>query len=204
MAKKKFPQITRHGEILWAPHENQYASELLRSQGLHPIPTATARRWGHEVGLPPVRRTPWPLFAPLRNGENEPLTILCVVDALLRARTDGYIHAGALSKALNDRYGQLVVFEPYTVGRVLRGLYEAQPSRAPDEGMKPLELAQWGGIKMYAIIESQANWIWLANARESASQQVRAFQEAAIEVGWPRTEFIWQAFENLSDQELLK
>lgn len=163
MPRRKFAHIDHDTPRL---AERRYWPASLHAQGhRNPIPTATMLRWSRQMGF---GKTPTSLlYAPALCGYNDPVTIACVLDLILRSETDTFIEAGGFTERLRDMYGHLVQWDPYTVGKILSRL--AQEER--DVANRPttahaIDYVQAGGARKYAILEDFQAWLWLAQVRD--------------------------------------
>lgn len=161
MAKKKFAHITHEIPRI---SERRYWPASLHSRGhRNPMTPATMTRWSREMGFGRLPRAM--LFAPAPCGYNDPVTIACVLDLVLRSETDTYIEAGAFTERLTDMYGHLVVFDSFTVGKILSRLAQEQRDVERPATANALEYVTTGGARKYAVLEDFEGWLWLAQVR---------------------------------------
>ena len=199
MPRRKFPQVTRHGALRLAPHEQFYISEPLRHRGV----TArglwgekTVEHWRAQMGHGKLVNRSL-LYEPVRNGENHALSITCVLDLLLRVDHDTYVYAAGLHKLLIDEYGHLVTFDPYTVGRILSGLLDLQGDIPTDR--QPFGTTSWGGARMIAVKwDDEQAWRWIGDVRARIAARAERDQEELRAGGeTSRSEEVWSTLEGL-------
>lgn len=205
MPKKLFPQIQRQGAARLGKHAETYFPDSLKGRGMTSrgfFSDRTRDHWRKQMGRG-RREDRTMLYQPVKNGENDALTITCVLDLLMRVDHDAYTFSAGLTKLLGEEYGDLVWFDPYTVGRILKQLLGAQP--ALERHHRPMELVMWGGARQYVVRWDDANaWRWLAVARDRMGKRAEADQEALrdpkIGPPAPRTEDTWLVLEGIWEE----
>lgn len=166
--------------------EQRYWPASLRARGHHnPINRTTMSRWGREMGFPKPPNAL--LYAPQPCGYNDPTTIACVLDLILRSETDTYIEAAAFTRRLTEIYGHLVQFDAYTVGKVLSRLaQEERDVKTRPADAQAIGFTTTGGARKYAIMEDFQAWLWLAQVRNYMGLQALSRIEAQREGRAPR------------------
>ena len=170
MAHKKFAHIDHDTPRL---SERRYWPASLHAQGhRNPLRPATMDRWRREMAVGKAPRAM--LYSPAQCGYNDPVSIACVLDLILRSETDTYIEAGPFSERLQAMYGHLVTFDPYTVGKILSRLAQEQRDVARPPTADILLYVTTGGARKYAVIEDFQGWLWLAQVRDYMGKRALA------------------------------
>lgn len=203
MPRRKYVNIRRHGRPRLALREAHYVSQAFIefTHNNRPFSDKLVQRWQRQMGRGRFQPKSM-LVEPARNGENHALSITCVLDLLLRIETDTAIHPSGFTAMLNEEYGHLVFFDPYTVGRIFSGLLEAVEDSLvdrPADWPRALDRIMESGARLIAVIDgaTENRW-WLGNAREAMG--ARAERDiAAIKEGMepPRSEDTWAVLEEI-------
>lgn len=201
MPRRKYVNINRHGRPRISKYEGHFTSEAMvfYTKVARPFPEAVEQKWRRQMGR--GRFQPKGMLAmPSRNGENDALSITCVLDLLLRIETDTAIHPAGFTQLLNEEYGHLVVFDPYTVGRIFSGLLEATEDamvERPKDWPRPLDRIMESGARLLAVIDGAVeNRWWLGNARELMGRRAeRDIEEVKGGAQAPRSEATWLVLE---------
>lgn len=203
MPRRKFVNIKRHGRPRISKYEAHFTSEAMVqfTKVARPFPEKVEQKWRRQMGR--GRFQPKGMLAmPSRNGENDAVSITCVLDLLLRIETDTAIHPSGFTDLLNEEYGHLVVFDPYTVGRIFTGLLDAAQDAMvdrPAHWQRPLDRIMESGARLLAVIDGAVeNRWWLGNARElmgrKAQRDIAEVQQGASP---PRSEATWLVLEQV-------
>jgi len=127
----------------------------------------------------------------------DPVSVLFVLDLVLRAHPDTRIRAKELVNLLRMYYPQ-VLWDVRTVGRILAGLVEAASGCGAPERDLPIKSYVSGGTAGYVVSTRLESWRWLISARHAlgniAEQMVE--QERAMGREEPFGDFPWAAFEH--------
>lgn len=196
MAKRLFPQITRQGAARLAKHDQAYVSESLYHQGLKPFRPSVVTKWRRQMGLDPHDTPRKILYQPVKNGQNDALSITCVLDLLLRIDHDSYVYPAGVTKLLRDEYGHLVQYDPYTVGRIFSDLLAAMPPGL-EHDEQPLATVHWGGARQLVVrADSLPAWQWLGLCRDLMGDRAESDQREAREGNpVPRTPETWNVLD---------
>lgn len=189
----------RYGYVEYGPTEidttmgETYSNVFLAKEGhQRPFPHTQTDIWRRQVGRFKNQPTTF-LYHPSRNGWNDPLTIMVIVDCLLRLNPRRYVSAAQLTAILQDHY-KMISWDQHTVGKVLSDLHSwAQMAERPKGRMAPIERVTWNGSRQYVLDHSLAGWDWLGQAREYLGQA--ATKLIAIEhhnqIILPRSDEVW-------------
>lgn len=171
MPSKKFAHIEHDIPRL---SEYRYWPASLRSQGhKNPMGIATMGRWTRQMGIGKVPAAM--LYSPAPCGYNDPVTVACVVDLILRSETDTFIEAGPFTERLSDMYGHLIQFDAYTVGKILsRIAQEERDVEHRPSGSHALDYVTSGGARRYAVMEDFSAWLWLGQIRKYMGDRAEA------------------------------
>lgn len=196
MPKKLYPQISRYGAASLAKHEAQYTPDPLAARGEKPFSRTTIARWRRQMGHGMRKDTM--LYQPIKNGENDALSITCLVDLLLRIDHDAYVFPSGMTALLEQEYGHLVRWDVYTVGRIFSNLIGNSPLLA-DKGERPIGTVHWGGARHLVINwSSWKAWQWLGEIRERMGRKAHEHQIAARKGhDVPRDAEIWNLVESI-------
>lgn len=132
------------------------------------------------------------LVHPTPAGYFDPVTIMSVLDMLLRLEHDTTVRPRDLVPLLQQHYPNLI-WKPIVVGRVMSDLCEAASAQANP----PLTKAMSFGGHRYAITVDAESWSWLLKAREGMAQLAKRTIEIERATGEPmkRTSFPFEALE---------
>ena len=194
MGRKRTYQHARYDEEIRTSHSRfDYTPASLASAiTTPPFPAEMTERWRRQAGrFPNQPRTRF--YEPTKNGHYHPPTVAMVVDALLRVEADAYLFAGGLvEKVLKQEYRH-IIWDPYTVGRILAELQAvAGDKHPPNGGNSPLNRLQWGGATVYVLDPSLASWHWLGAVREQLFHAANDYLEAVWNGEIPtKSETMW-------------
>lgn len=179
MPKRRFPHV-RHAPPRWSEFEAHYkpasVRRVLGATNLYPL--ETIQHWRLQAGhwkRQPKGTLRWPSV----NGPNDPLSIMLVLDCIMRLETDAYIQAGGLTALLGREYQQ-VIWDPVNVGKILAGLHDLGMDAAP-RGNGPLGRQSYGGAVMYAMSEDPEAWKYLGAVRQRIGTITEGLIRAAHE-----------------------
>lgn len=121
-----------------------------------------------DVDIPRNTRTKWhnearSLTRPTKNGYNDPLTHLLLVDALLRLTPHQLVRAGNLRDLLRVRSPQ-IMWDSVTIGRILSELTAIGP--------KHIETGRDRFGTYFTINHESATYKWLASLRANLSARM--------------------------------
>ena len=159
----------RYRALSWNP--NEYAHPALGNpdEVFHPRVTTEWRRQAGRFPNQPKQK----LARPDPARDTDPLTIMLLLDGLLRTNPDAYINAGNLSMHLatdEAQYSQ-ILWNPTVVGRLLSNIHVVAQEVAPPNGGAPLiDRSTYGGQKNYVIQPDIHTWHWLGCLREYYGQ----------------------------------
>jgi hypothetical protein len=190
MPRRRYPHV-RHGIPRWSEYEERYVSKQVyaRSNG-NPFGRDLREKWmrqaGRGKGIKGTIR--WPTV----NGPNDPISIMCVLDCILRLDSDGYIQAGGLASLLSSHYKH-IIWDSVNVGKILNGIAELGDDAALDKNRLPLGSTIWSGAKQYALTEDLDGWLYLAALRDRAGTLAEKLAREAHENQMlpQRTTVIW-------------
>lgn len=189
MPKIRFPQINRVGPIGLADgeHARLYRSQSLARASLKPFTDDQARKWRNQVAHSTN------LGEPVKNGENHALSVMCVLDLLLRLHHNEYIYAAGIYEHLERDYGHLVIWDNITIGRILTGI----ATLCADKDQPAMEFGTHRGARVYVVREDYLDgWRYLGALREKAAQvQLNLLKLARHGEVLPRPETFWNEME---------
>jgi hypothetical protein len=132
-------------------------------------------------------------------GRQDPLSIMLVLDLLLRIEPEYEIRARDVTDLLSVEHPD-IWWDSVTTGRILTKLKEVIDQYCTAEaGRRPLEMETDRDGAYYVMVPSISNWIMLGEMRErmgTLAEQVIE-NENAEHARHPRPDFPWEAFEGL-------
>ena len=151
------PKEPKGQDELEVEPDSGYIPRSLRPQVA--IPKTTRERWHDEVKN---------LFRPSRNGYNDSLSHLLLIDTLMRLKPDQIIRAGKLRDLLAKNSPQLI-WDSVTVGRMLTELSDIAGEDAK-KGQKPHITQARDRYGAYFLISyGPDTYQWLADLRTVAA-----------------------------------
>lgn len=178
--RRKFAHIDH--DIPRLSEHMYWPSSLIARQHRNPVQLHLLQHWGRQMGIGKAPRTMF--HQPGKAGYNDPVTITCVLDLILRSETDTYVEAGPLTDRLQDLYGHLVQFDSTTVGKILSTLAQEQRDvDRPNKDANILDYVTAGGARKYVVMEDVQGWLWLMGVREYfgrlAAERLEALRRGA-------------------------
>lgn len=150
-------------------HADHYVTDALWSAGTtNPFGDPTRKRWAKQAGT--VSFHPNPQLTPIaKNGRNDPLSIMYVLEYLLRSNTDETsVSSGAVTVELNKTFGHIYEWDAVTVGRILKGISDiAAGLERPEHAQPPVSTTIYSGALAYIVDGANPAAItWLGCLRE--------------------------------------
>lgn len=147
-----------HGlDALELESDSGYIPRSLRDQVA--IPKSLREKWHDEVRN---------LFRPSRNGYNDSLSHLFLIDTLMRLKPDQIIRAGKLRDLLAKERPQ-VVWDAVTVGRMLNELVDLAEEHAGKRAKPPLTSGRDRYGNYFLLTPGPATYEWLMGLRQVAA-----------------------------------
>lgn len=146
-------------EALECETDQGYIPRLLRESV--DVPRSKRERWHKEARE---------LMHPAKNGYNDPLSHLLLIDTLLRLRHGQQIRAAALKDLLNKDRPQLL-WDSVTVGRILTELTDMAAHRGATDQHLTSARDRFGTF--FIISDTPAAYVWLVAKRDYLSDKVR-------------------------------
>ena len=129
------------------------------------LPNPMVLRWKRQVWRA-ERQVRTMVYYPSKNGFNDPLTITCLLDLLIRMEPATFLNAPVLVDFLEDEYPQ-IVWDAVTVGRIMKALVEeAAITERPNNQPAPIIEYRYSDGRVYMINPSPGNHYWLCQLRE--------------------------------------
>lgn len=190
MPAKKWPGYRRTKPQLTPGNRARYFSrEKLKTDKL--FGTKQVQRWANQAN---TMRHAQPA------GRQDPLSIMLVIDLLMRLEPETEVRARDLAEILNEEYKD-IWWDAITTGRIMTNLMTIveQYCTAP-VGQRVLECEKDRDGFYYLLIPSVPNWIFLGEMRERIGVLAREViqEEEATHIQHIRPDFPWEIFEGLS------
>lgn len=144
------------------------------------------------------------LSLPMLNGRNNPIAIMCVVDALMRIDDPNlYIVSSAFSDLMNVKYPH-VRWDAVTCGRILSELAAtAEDLKGPEHIQPPIYQTWWNGKRVYGLNPSILGHYWWGELREFLGDKSEQFIQTFRETGEaPLNPTIWAEIEDYDTLEV--
>lgn len=198
---RKYRHIQAVDRIRLSPHDNIYCPSALYQTGQHPFPATKTAEWRAQAGWRQRQEARGRLAYPQTNGRNDPLTIMLVLDCLMRLETDSYITANPLTAMLWQEYPQMT-WDAVTVGYILSKLAETTEDLPEAGHMPPFAKVIYAGVAQYAIADDGLSRRWMGRARDLVADKAKeAIQLATERQPIPKTDVIFDDIGNLALQE---
>lgn len=169
MARPRKHAHARYQPLKW--NHGEYVSDLLPGDPKEVFHPTIITRWRRQAGrlTNSARGT---LIRPQPARDTDPMTIMLVLDGLLRTNPDAYINAGNLTQHFVDarQYPQ-VIWNHIVVGRLLSCFHDvAAEIPAPNGGAPMISRVRYGSQKNYIIQPDIHTWHWLGCLRDHFGQ----------------------------------
>jgi hypothetical protein len=179
---RKRPELTRSSPRL---SEGEGLGHNPTSLKVRIINAATSKIWNRQAG------ETWPT----KSGYFDPLSLMLVVEMLMRTEGDTYIVARDLTRMLENAFPQQT-WRAVVVGRILSDLAEA--ANATDATPRPIEKTAGQGGHDYLLNVNPENWRWLGDVREVAGRLFeRALDDARRGTYKPPSSFPFEEFDTI-------
>jgi hypothetical protein len=122
------------------------------------IPETTREKWHREVKA---------LFRPSRNGYNDTLSHLFLIDTLMRLKPDQIIRAAKLRDLLTETRPQML-WDSVTVGRILTELADLAAERTKKGSVPVLSQGKDRNGTYFTLTHGTDTYQWLASLRDIA------------------------------------
>lgn len=144
-------------------------------------PDHLVKKWTRQ-GMRGDRQKPVGLIMPMPNGFNDPISIALVVDLLLRIEYGTFLNSALLSEMLQREFPH-IIWDPVTVGRIMKALVEESfDRRPPNGGQPPIEEIRLSDGRVYMLhLDNPYHHAWLAKVREHFGKLAEAAVKAANE-----------------------
>lgn len=130
------------------------------------IASPLKKKWLKEAGS---------LVRPTKNGYNDAMSHLFILDTLLRLQANQMIRASGLRQVLRREFPQ-IIWDNVTIGRILGELTDLAAETSTGKGMLTSARDRLGTY--FTLSDDHATYKWLAELREIASGKV------AEEMAW--------------------
>lgn len=192
MARRiKQSSLSRYQPLQFSRHADEYAPTALAHTPGFPrlFPKPVTERWRRQMGRY-TNQPKGPLAYPVPNGVNDPLSIACVLDLVLRLEVGPYMSGGNLAFELNRSYEQ-VIWDAVTVGKILSDVVSfADLLEMPSpHHQRPLYLRKHGGIRNYIVHDDPHGWQWIGLIREYMGRKA---EEYIRERRQDRPDSVWE------------
>ena len=162
-------QHARYKPIDWNDHE-YVPADLAVSPGVDKVfdPIIT-NIWRRQVGRYP-NQPKGKFVRPSPARDTDPVTVMCVIDCLMRVNPDAYINAGTLTNLLATEFAgyKHIIWNPTVVGRILSSIqFLAEDVKLPNPGQAPMiSRSTYGGQRYYVIQPDLHTRQWLGALRD--------------------------------------
>lgn len=193
MARRKH-QHARYQRLSW--NHNEYTHDGITQ----PFEKTTVDAWRLQSGRH-SQRPRRGLARPTPARDSDPLTIMLLLDAILRTNPDAYLNAGNLTDHIvaSGEYRQ-VMWNGTVVGRLLSCLYDiAGEVTIPNGGTRMIDRVNYGGQRNYILQPDIHTWRWLGCLREHFGQLAAKTIDDEIRLQEPNqsltSQNIWLGFD---------
>ena len=159
----------RYKPLDW--NRREYISDRLPGSPDEVFHRKITQRWRRQAGRLP-NSAKGHLIRPQPARDTDPVTIMLLLDGILRTNPDAKINSGNLTQHFTNRDEyQQIIWNPIVVGRLLSCIFDlSEGIPLPNGGPKMIGKSNNAGQLNYSISDDIHTWHWLGYLREHFGQ----------------------------------